>query len=127
MLRLKRVFQNDKYTIGNLYWDDMYLCDTLEPPVKVAHPCIPKGTYEIKYLYSGKFGCDMPTLMNVNGRLGILIHTGNTPDDTKGCILVGRNTMVGKVLRSKTTFYYLTSILKGFIFLNGCKLTITIE
>ena len=46
MLVLKRIFQNDKYTIGKLYLNDTYLCDTLEPPKYVNHPCIEKGNVQ---------------------------------------------------------------------------------
>ena len=34
----------------------------------------------------------------------VLIHIGNTARDTEGCLLVGRNTQVGKVLDSRKTF-----------------------
>lgn len=47
MLVLKRIFQNEHYTIGKLYDGDTYLCDTLEPPKNVNHHCIDKGTYRI--------------------------------------------------------------------------------
>ena len=51
---------------------------------------------------------------------GILIHIGNTNRDTDGCILVGRNTKVGKVLESGVTFRALYAKLKdakGYIFI----------
>ena len=56
MLVLKRIFQNEHHTIGKLYDGDTYLCDTLEPPKNVNHPCIDKGTYRIGYIYSNMFG-----------------------------------------------------------------------
>ena len=126
MLVLKRIFQNDKYTIGKLYLNDTYLCDTLEPPKYVNHPCIEKGTYRIGYQYSNKFGRNMPFLLNVNGRVGIMIHTGNYPKDTQGCILVGRNLAKGSVSNSKQTFQNVNNIIQGVVNLTGSA-TITVQ
>jgi hypothetical protein len=39
-------------------------------------------------------------LMDVPGFDGILIHRGNTEDDSSGCIIVGENKIVGKVINS---------------------------
>jgi hypothetical protein len=126
MLVLKRIFQNDKYTIGKLYLNDTYLCDTLEQPKYVNHPCIDKGTYRIGYQYSNKFGRNMPFLLNVNGRVGIMIHPGNYPQDTQGCILVGRNLQKGSVSKSKKTFDNVNSIIQGVVNLTGSA-TITVQ
>lgn len=126
MLVLKRIFQNEHYTIGKLYDGDTYLCDTLEPPKNVNHPCIDKGTYRIGYIYSNKFGRKMPFLLEVNGRTGIMIHPGNYPKDTKGCILVGKNLAKGSVSKSKDTFQNVDAIIKGIINLHG-HVTITVQ
>ena len=126
MLVLKRIFQNDKYTIGKLYLNDTYLCDTLEPPKYVNHPCIDKGTYRIGYQYSNKFGRNMPFLLSVNGRVGIMIHPGNYPKDTQGCILVGRNLQKGSVSNSKKTFDNVNGIIQGVVNLTGSA-TITVQ
>lgn len=125
MLLLKRIFQNDKYTIGKLYIGDTYLCDTLEPPVNVNHPRIPNGKYSISYQPSKKFGKNMPFLLNVPGRTGIMIHTGNYPRETQGCILVGRNLTTGSVSKSKITFENIDSIIKAIMNLTG-SVTITV-
>lgn len=126
MLVLKRIFQNEHYTIGKLYVGDTYLCDTLEPPKNVNHPCIDKGTYRIGYQYSNKFGRKMPFLLQVNGRIGIMIHPGNYPKDTQGCILVGRNLAKGSVSKSKYTFQNVDAIIQGIINLIG-SVTITVQ
>lgn len=127
MLQLIRIFDNGKYTIGKLYDGETYICDTLEPTkVGVNHPCVPVGTYRISYQPSKKFGCDMPFLQEVQGRTGIMIHVGNYPKDTQGCILVGRNLQVGSVSNSKVTFAHVNSIIKALLSLVG-KVTITIK
>lgn len=126
MLVLKRIFQNDKYTIGRLYLGNVYLCDTLEPPKHVNHPCIDMDTYPISYQPSKKFGRNMPFLLNCNGRVGIMIHPGNYPRDTQGCILVGKNTVKGSVTASKKTFENVNAIIQAILRLNG-SVTITVQ
>jgi hypothetical protein len=56
----------------------------------------------------------MPRLLAVPGFDGILIHPGgsNGPLDTRGCILVGRNTKVGKLTDSKACFQEVYRLMK---------------
>lgn len=61
-------------------------------------------------------------VMNVPKRSGILIHEGNFPQDTKGCILVGTNDKVGQVSFSKATLSSLMSKMK-----NAEKISLTIK
>jgi len=49
---------------------------------------IPKGKYDILKRWSKKFGHHL-IVENVENRKYILIHSGNTYLDTRGCILVG--------------------------------------
>jgi hypothetical protein len=65
---------------------------------------IPYGTYEIVRTYSNKYKKILPLLMNVPHFEGIRIHSGNTAEDTDGCILPGFNTVKGKVTDSRNTF-----------------------
>lgn len=69
--------------------------------------CIPTGEYICKRVNSPRFGNTFE-VMYVNGRTSILFHSGNTEDDSKGCILVGEEFGVvnGKmaVLSSKRGF-----------------------
>lgn len=125
MFTVVRIFQNDKYTIGKMYLGDDYICDVLEPPRNVKHPCIPTGTYRMCYQHSTKYGKDMPFLQDVSGRAGIMIHTGNLPHQTQGCLIVGRNLSVGSVTNSKVTFDALDKVIRGLISLTGgAKITI---
>lgn len=77
----------------------IYVCDTLEPHTidweteqkvdgKTSIPC---GEYETEFAYSKKFAKNMLYLKNVPHFEGVMIHTGNSPKDTRGCILVGTN------------------------------------
>ncbi len=43
----------------------------------------------------------LPILLGVPKFEGIRIHAGNCSEDTEGCILVGKNREVGKVLDSR--------------------------
>lgn len=138
-LKLDRKYKKQSYTIGRLYINDEFFCNTLEDTdrglddsmsleqiqriKKPSMTAIPTGTYEITLdVYSPKFGtrsfykevCNgkVPRLLNVKGFDGILIHAGNTHIDTSGCLLVGNNTQVGKVLNSQDTFRRLYAKLK---------------
>ena len=89
---------------------DKYICDTLEPTWRdYAHggrkikgcSAIPEGRYAVVISYSPKFQQWLPILLGVPNFSGIRIHAGNTAKDTEGCILVGKNREVGKVLDSR--------------------------
>lgn len=124
---LNRIAKKAKYTIGKLYINDKYFCDTLEDTDRgltqsmteqqigskkvYGETAIPTGTYRIIISYSNKFKKQMPLLLNVPGFAGIRIHSGNTEKDSLGCILVGKNKSVGKVLESRDTYSKLFSIL----------------
>lgn len=125
---LNRIAKKAKYTIGKLYINDQYFCDTLEDTDRgltqsmteqqigskkvYGETAIPTGTYRIIISYSNKFKKQMPLLLNVPGFAGIRIHSGNTEKDSLGCILVGKNKDVGKVLESRDTYSKLFSILQ---------------
>ncbi len=52
---------------------------------------IPVGVYGLELRHSPRFNRLLPHLLEVPGRSDILIHTGNWPRDTEGCILVGKS------------------------------------
>lgn len=126
-LLLKRIALRDNYTIGRLYIDGKYFCDTLEDKVRdlnkngvfdgnekkvYGETAIPYGIYQVIVNYSPKFKRELPRLLNVNSFDGILIHRGNTAKDTAGCILVGENKAIGKVINSTPYELKLTETLK---------------
>ncbi len=142
-LLLKRIFKGDKYTIGKLYIDDVYFCDTIEDVVRelpatcpntpknlscackekiYGETAIPTGTYKMSMSHSARYGKNMPRLHDVPHFLGILIHSGNTEKDSEGCIIVGENKVKGKVINSRVTF---DKLLKKIG--NETNLEITIE
>ena len=136
-LELKRIFRGPKYTIGKLYVDNQYVCDTLEDTDRglkqtdslssiqkkkvYGQTAIPTGTYSITLnVISPKFKdrswakfCNgkLPRLLNVPGYDGVLIHVGNKPEDTLGCILVGYNKIKGQLINSTEAFKKLYSVL----------------
>ena len=138
-LLLKRKYKKEKYTIGKLYIDGEYFCDTIEDKDRglsqddayaankrkkvPGETAIPTGRYQItlgvkspKYSLRKSYEwCKgyLPRLINVPCFDGILIHAGNTANDSSGCILVGRNREVGKVLDSMATLKLLYEKLKG--------------
>ena len=85
----------DNATVGKLYEirgeERRYICDILERPRPINDTkhkgCIPEGTYEVKITPSQKFKALLPQLMKVKGFTGIRIHSGNTIDDSLGCLL----------------------------------------
>lgn len=116
-LKLKRIAYRDKYTIGRLFINNVYFCDTLEDvprETKITNEtCIPTGKYKVIISWSNRFKRQMPLIVDVPGFDGIRIHSGNTDKDTSGCPLVGKNTVVGKLTDSKTTFESLFKILEA--------------
>ena len=129
ILKLQRIARKKGYTIGRLYVNGVRVCDTLEdtdrglkqqmPLAEVqarkvyGQTAIPTGAYDLLMTYSPKFAAKswakpyngrLPLVNGVPGFSGVRIHPGNTAADTLGCILVGRNTVVGRLTESADTF-----------------------
>ena len=96
----------------------------LRSPAKLASLkpiAIPEGRYAVVISWSPKFFAEqsgkaerkmwLPVLLggpDFNHLWkGIRIHAGNTVKDTAGCILVGRNQLVGRLLESRKWLYEL--------------------
>lgn len=107
-LSLERKHGTKDWTEGKLFIDGVYFCDTLEDqerPVKIkSQTAIPTGHYKVVLTMSNRFKKVMPLLLNVANFEGIRIHSGNTKEDTEGCILVGRKIKEGVVGKSRDTF-----------------------
>ena len=121
-LILERIAKRKTYTIGRLSileevideystgTAERHFCDTLEPTwrdykngaYKVkGRSAIPEGRYAVVISFSPKFKQWLPILLGVPKFDGIRIHAGNTAADTEGCILVGKNKLIGQVVDSR--------------------------
>ena len=122
-LTLTRIAKRADYTIGRLEDENgVKICDTLEPTwrdykggeLKVPRKsAVPEGTYPVVVTKSKKFGKYLPLLVGGPGFEGIRIHSGNTVNDTEGCILVGQNLEKGKVLLSRLTLEKLMRLIEN--------------
>lgn len=136
-LLLRRIFKGPRYTIGKLFINGVYECDTLEDQdrgltsqmsleeIKAKKvygvTAIPTGTYSINMTtvspkfkdraWAKPYKGILPRLENVKGYEKVLIHVGNKAEDTLGCILVGENKVKGQVINSTATFYELMTVL----------------
>lgn len=138
-IELKRTALKEYYTIGHLYVNGEYICDTIEDKVRdinkngvfdgaekkvPSETAIPYGQYTVTLdVISPKFSkkpfyvknCDggrVPRLLNVKHFDGILIHCGTSEKSSAGCIIVGYNKIVGRVVESESAFLKLYSLMK---------------
>lgn len=75
---------------------------------------IPQGRYDVSWEYSPRFGRVLPTLFNqsVLKARRILIHSGNYPEHTLGCILLGAKADDRGVYESKKTLELFLNLTK---------------
>lgn len=138
-LLLDRKWKKETYTIGRLFIDGQFFCNTIEDkdrglrqdmPLQeikakkvYGETAIPTGRYRItmhrkspKYSQKKQYekcGGYVPCILNVPGYSGILIHIGNWAKDSLGCVLVGENKVKGGVVNSTTWFWKLYDLLKA--------------
>lgn len=116
-IKVDRIYKGESYTIGKMYLNGEYFCDTLEDairPVKIPNEtAIPAGTYKVEVTYSPRFKRNLPLLVDVPNYTGIRIHNGSNKDHTSGCILVGFNTSKGILSDSRKISDQLTNLLKS--------------
>ena len=150
---VERRWKKENYTIGRLSIDGDLLCNTLEDvdrglddsmqewmiknkkiPTRTA---VPTGRYEVlmdvvsprfsqKQFYKDVCKGKLPRLKDVKGFDGVLFHCGNDETHTEGCLLVGKNTQVGKVTNSQETFKKMYALMKK-AHDKGEKIYLTIE
>ena len=119
VLTLKRIYCAPTYTIGKLYINNEYFCDTLEDTVRekgvkvYGETAIPAGKYDFILTYSPHFKRTLPLLLKVPNFTNIRIHSGNTSQDSLGCILCGENSAKGALTNSKITINRLMEILQN--------------
>lgn len=132
---VKRDTFTDKRTLGKLYVNGEYVCDTLEDKdrklettgasAKVyAQTAIPRGRYKMTYYLWTKYNNYYPWIQNVPCFQGILIHGGSMEDHTSGCILVGKRTSNNMLMGSASA---MEKIRKFFTQNKGANFWITVE
>lgn len=128
-LKLIRDTFTEDSTIGKLYIDGSFFCETLEDKVrdkKIPHiTAIPYGRYEVIVNFSERFQQQMPLLLNVPNYEGVRIHWGNYSKDTDGCILLGETRGVNFIGNSKSAFAKFMSVLKKLTKTEKIFITIT--
>lgn len=150
---IKRRYKCDSYTIGTMYIDGERFCDTLEDKDRgldasmseanisrykvYGKTAIPTGTYRIDMntvsqkfknrSWAKHYGGIVPRLVGVKGFSGVLIHPGNTQEDTLGCVLVGENKVKGQVVNSQTAWFKLMGIFLMPAKRRGEKITLEIR
>lgn len=122
-LTVLRYNNESDYTDGMLFIDGKFECFTLEDEARTekvyGETCIPEGRYQITLRkeggfhqrYSKKFPDfhkGMLYVRNVPGFEFILIHIGNTDEDTAGCLLVGEGANSEKNYISQSTDAYVS-------------------
>lgn len=129
-LLVDRKWKKETYTIGKLYVNGVEFSDTLEDKDRgltsnmspedikkkkvYGETAIPTGDYTVSLTYSPKFATrswgiryngKVPQINNVNGFSGVRIHPLNKPNDTYGCIGIGRNSAKG-VITDSSKYYF---------------------
>ena len=131
-LTLKRYYFSENDTLGRLYItypDNLdkkdFVCDVVEDTVRnpintpdelfekvYGKTAIPYGTYQVIISRSPRFEKDLPELLKVPHFTGVRIHSGNTSEDSEGCLIVGNNP---KPSKKQSWVYNSRAVLKQFM------------
>ncbi len=139
ILTLQRITFTAESTEGEIYVDNdpAIFCYTLELPNKDGLPgsCIPQGTYPIVLAPSPKFELSndpwvrryaglMPHAIQIPNRTLIMLHWGNDPSETEGCILVGLSEDNNFVSSSRAAFEKLWDLIVTPARSNDCAIRV---
>lgn len=117
-LFLKRQVKTKDFTLGELFINGVPFCMTVEDMERMegekvfGKTAIPKGTYKVIINMSKRFKKEMPLLVDVTNFTGVRIHSGNTADDSEGCIIVGMTRTLNGVGLSRIAFNKLMARLR---------------
>ena len=116
-VKVIRKWFTDESTMGEMFVDDVFLCYTLEDKDRnlkqtdtlmwiksnkiFGKTAIPYGTYSGLFTMSNRFKRVLPEIKDVKGWAGVRIHSGNTAEDTLGCILLGKSKAYDKIFESR--------------------------
>lgn len=137
ILELIRQHFTEKSTIGSLSINGVFECYILEdvcredtpgtwkPELKIqGKTAIPYGEYPVAITDSARFKRRLPLILNVESFSGIRIHSGNTAENTDGCLLTGQNHSKDFVGNSKLAFDALFAKLEAAFGREPIRLTI---
>lgn len=147
-ITIDRRWKRDNYTISRVFvdgerWGDgSHWCSALEDTDRGLHngmrqseitrrkiygkTAIPGGMYDVIITHSPRFGKPLPLVVGVPGFSGVRIHPGNTAEDTDGCILLGENSVKGKVMNSRYWCMRMQTLIKKALD-RGEKVTLLVK
>lgn len=118
-LLLLRNKSEESFTLGELFLNAEHFCYTVEDVVRnVKIPgktAIPAGIYRIIINMSNRFKKELPLLLDVPNFQGVRIHSGNTAEDTEGCIIVGLQRTANGVADSRVAMDMLMQAMRASI------------
>ena len=129
LLLIRDTFTKES-TIGKLFINGESFCDTLENPYinnERNISCIPEGQYKVRLRLARESATrDYLHLLvqDVPNRDFILVHIGNYPSQTQGCILVGNGRQQDVVENSRLA---MDLVIKEIVNLGGENINLIIK
>tara|TARA_R110001632_G_scaffold207909_1_gene332132 strand:+ start:470 stop:892 length:423 start_codon:yes stop_codon:yes gene_type:complete len=129
LLLIRDTFTEES-TLGELFINGERICDTLENPWLDNQrniSCIPEGEYPVRIRYPRESGTrDYLHLLiqDVPNREWVLVHIGNFPSQTQGCVLVGLGSKQNVVNNSRLA---MDLLMKEIINLGGENINLIIK